>query len=204
MLRATARIGFEAQLVAAEFPAQIFEEFRRIIPVRLVQLEESEPAQEDLVGTGETLAGEDRGQHAAARGLAGLQPLGQRAIDDALAVPGGLAERDPQRIHHLLHIQAKQLAGSRRGAEHAHRRGAMPTAIERRGEGHAAGHIEPERDRQQQKLARHAAKHVGNRKARGEHRCARMDRTAVIERIVEVERMRHAGIQHGGLRRRQP
>ncbi len=36
MLRAAARIGFEAQLIAAEFSTQVFEQFRRIMTVRLV------------------------------------------------------------------------------------------------------------------------------------------------------------------------
>ena len=156
------------------------------------------------MGTGEALAGQHRGQDAAAGCLAGLQALGERAIQDALAVPGGLAECDSKRIHHLLRIQANQLAGSRGGTEHAHRRGAMPAAIERRGEGHAARHIEAERDRQKQALAGHAAEHVRYGKARGEHRCARMDRTAVIERVVKVESVRHAGVYHRGLWRRQP
>src|SRR5271166_3855 len=204
MLGATARIGFEAQLVAAEFRAQVFEEFRRIITVGLIQLEESEPAEEDVVRSGKALTGQDRGQYTAAGSLAGLQALGQRAIYNALAVAGGLAECDPQRIHHLLDVQSKQLAGSRRGAEHTHCRGAMPTSIDRRGQGDTAGNVEPERNRQQQPFARHAAKHVGYRKACGKDRCAWMDRTAMVERIVEIERMRHAGVQHGGLWCRQP
>ena len=115
---------------------------------RLIQLEEPKSAEEDVVRAGKALGGQDRGQHAAAGGLAGLQALGQRAIHDALAVPGGLAERDTQRIHHLLHVQAEQLARGRRGAEHAHGRRAMPAAIDCRGKGHAARHIEPECDRQ--------------------------------------------------------
>jgi Molybdopterin oxidoreductase Fe4S4 domain/Molybdopterin oxidoreductase len=66
-----------------------------------------------------------------------------------------------------------------------------------------SGHIEPERHRQQQALSGHAAKQVGGCKARCEDRRARMDRTAMIERVVEIQRMRHARI-HGRLRRRHP
>ena len=75
-----------------------------------------------------------------------LEEISGRTLDVSRgpAVPGGLAECDPECIHHLLHVQAKQLAGGRRGAEHAHCRGAVPAAVDRRGEGHAAGHIQPE------------------------------------------------------------
>lgn len=39
MLGAAARIGFEAQLIAAEFSTQVLEQFRRIVTIGLVQLE---------------------------------------------------------------------------------------------------------------------------------------------------------------------
>src|SRR4029077_6684532 len=67
--RTTARRGCEAQLIAAELRSQIFKELGLIIPVRLVQLKESKSAEEDVVGTGEALAGQQRGEHAAAGGL---------------------------------------------------------------------------------------------------------------------------------------
>ena len=121
------------------------------------------------MGTGKSLGGEDRGQHTAAGGLAGLQALGQRAIHNALAVPGRLAERDTKCIHHLLHVEAEQFSRRRSRAEHAHGRRAMPAAIDCGRQGHAARHIEPECRRQKQPLARYAAKHVGYGKARGEY-----------------------------------
>jgi len=52
VLRATACIGFEAQLIATELPTKTFEQFRRIITVRFVQLEEAEAAEEDVVCSG--------------------------------------------------------------------------------------------------------------------------------------------------------
>ena len=53
--------------------------------------------------------------------------------------------------------------------------------------------------------SRRTHRQAGRRcKARCEDRRARMDRTAMIERVVEIQRMRHARIQHGRLRRRYP
>jgi hypothetical protein len=107
MLRAAACIWLETELIAPEFPPQIFGELRRIITARLVEPEEAELAEEDVVCACETLACQQRGHHAAARGLSGLQALGEGAIYDALTVPGTLAERNSQRIHHPLHVQAQ-------------------------------------------------------------------------------------------------
>ncbi|MBV8853596.1 MAG: hypothetical protein JOY91_09355 [Sinobacteraceae bacterium] len=58
MLRATARIWFETQLVTTECPSQTFGELYCVITVRLVELEETELAQEDVMRTRETLAGQ--------------------------------------------------------------------------------------------------------------------------------------------------
>jgi hypothetical protein len=75
----------------------------------------------------------------------------------------------------------------------------MPTAVKRRGEGHAAGYVETERRCQQQILARHTAKQIGYCKACCEYGCAGMDRTSMIERVIEIESVCHSGIQHGSV-----
>ena len=95
---------------------------------------------------------QNRREDAGVGRLAGLHPLGQGAVEDALAVAGGVAVGDAESGQHLFRCQPEQLARRRSGAEDPHRRGAVPAAVHRAGQRDAARHVEPERDRQQQIL----------------------------------------------------
>ena len=79
----------------------------------------------------------------------------------------------------------------------------MPAAIQRTGERDAARYVETERDRQQQVLSGSAAEAVAERKRSAEDRDAGMGRAAGVERVVEIQRMSHAGVEQRSLRGRQ-
>ena len=100
-------------------------------------------------------------------------------------------------------VKPHQLACCRGGAEDADRRRAMPAAIERARERDAARYVEPQRNRQQQIPPGDAAEAVAHGQSRAQHRDAGMDRAAGVQRVVEIQRMTHAGVQQRRLRRRQ-
>ena len=120
-----------------------------------------------------------------------------------MAVAGRMAVGNAESGQHLFRRQPQQLARRRGGAEDAHGRRAVPAAIHRAGERDAARYVEPQRNRQQQLLAGDAAEAVAHGQSRAQHRDAGMDRAAGVERVVEIQRMPHAGVQQRRLRRRQ-
>src|SRR5262249_160550 len=104
--------------------------------------------------------------------------------------------------------QADQLAGSRGGAEDPDRRGAMPATVESARERDPAGYIETERDRQQDiaptdNTPTGTPEAIAQREDRPQHGDAGIDGTPAGERVVEIERVTHGGIQERCLRRRQ-
>ena len=149
MQRPTAGVGLVAQRLTAESRAQVAEEHRGVVPVRLVQLEEPETAIKNVVRPGEPCLRQNGRENASACRLAGLHPFGQCPIQNALAIAGGVAIGNAEGGEHLFRRQADQLACRRRGAEYPDRCGAMPAPIERARECNAARNIQPQRDRQE-------------------------------------------------------
>ena len=171
--------------------------------VRLVQFEEPKAAVEDVARAGEPGPRQNGREHAGAGGLAGLHPLRQRPVQNALTVPGGMAVGDAEGGEHLFWRQTDEFAGGSRGAEYSDRRSAVPAAVERAGERDAARYVEPERDSQQHITPADTPEAVAYRQDSAQHRDARMDRAAGVQRVVEIERMTHAGVQQRRLGRRQ-
>jgi len=108
------------------------------VPVRLIQLEEPKAAAKNVARRGEPGLRQDGREDAGGCRLAGLHPLGQRPVKNALAIAGGVAVGDAKGSQHLFRRQPDQLACRGRGAEHPHRRGAMPAPVERARERDAA------------------------------------------------------------------
>jgi hypothetical protein len=169
----------------------------------LVQLQEPETAIKDVLRAGEPGLCQHGRENTGARRLAGLHPLGQCSVQNALAIAGGVTVRDAEGGQHLLGHKPDQLACSRRGAEDPDRRGTMPAPVERAGERDAARYVQPQRDRQQHIPPADTPEAIAYREDRPQHGDAGMDRAAGIERVVEIQRMTHAGIQQGCLWRRQ-
>jgi len=119
-----------------------------------------------------------------------------------LTVAGRLAVGNTERAQHLFRRQAQQFT-RRRCPEDAHRRRAVPAAVHRTGECDAARHVQTQRHGQKQLLAANVTKAVSDSQHRTQYRDARMDRAAGVERVVEVERVPHAGVEQRGLRARQ-
>ncbi|HZU91472.1 MAG TPA: hypothetical protein VE993_19635 [Stellaceae bacterium] len=146
--RPAAGVGLVAQRFAAESRAEVAQQQRGIVPVRLVQLEEPETAVEYVVRAGEPGLRQHGRENAGACRLAGLQPLGQRPVQDALPIAGRVTVRDAEGGEHLLRGQAQQFARRRRGAEYPDRGRAMPAPVERARQRDAARYVQPQRDRQ--------------------------------------------------------
>src|SRR5271165_6964036 len=140
--------------------------------------------------------------------LAGLHPLGQRPVQDALAIAGGVTVGDAEGGQHLFRRQADQFACGRGGAEDPDRRGAMPAPVERARKRDAARYVQTERDRQQDITPSDSfigtptgtPQAVAYREDRPQHGNAGMDGTPGVQRVVEIQRMTHAGIQQCRLR----
>src|SRR5215472_4776336 len=92
--RPAARIGLVTQRLPANARAKVAQQQRGIVPVRLIQLQEPETTIEDVVRPGEPSLRQDSGEHTRARCLAGLHTLGQRAVQDALAVASSVTIGD--------------------------------------------------------------------------------------------------------------
>ena len=75
----------------------------------------------------------------------------------------------------------------------------MPAPIERARECDAARNIKSQCNRRQDISPSDTPQAIADR----QHRDARMDGTTGIQRVVEIQRMTHAGIQQRCLRRRQ-
>ena len=87
MLSGTACIWLETQLTATDFLPQTFGELRRFITIRVLQLEETQPAQEDVVCTCKGPARQQRTQRADAGDLTDLQALGVGTIHGHWRIP---------------------------------------------------------------------------------------------------------------------
>ena len=155
-----ARVRLVAQPLALEDCAQIAEQHRGIVAVRLIQLEKPETTAKDILRSGEARPRQHGREYAGARRLPGLHSLGQCTVQDALAIAGRVAVSDAEGSEHLLRRQLQQLACGRRGAEDADGRCAMPAAIERACQRDAARDIESQRNRQQELLSGDSAKAV--------------------------------------------
>ena len=138
MQRPATGVRLVAQRLAAESRAQVAQQHRCIVSVGLVQLQEAKTAIEDVPRPGEPGLRQNGRENAGACRLARLQPLGQRPVQDALAIAGRLTVGDAKGGQHLFRRQPDQFAGRRGGAEDPDRRGAMPAAVERAGERNAA------------------------------------------------------------------
>src|SRR5262249_6930122 len=125
------RVRLVAQLLAAESRAQVAEQQGGIAPVGLVELEEPETATKNVLCPGEAGVRQDRREHTGACRLAGLHPFGQCAVENALAIAGGVAIGDAKGGQHMLRREADQLPGCRGSAEYADHCGAVPTPVER-------------------------------------------------------------------------
>src|SRR3954452_14686310 len=79
----------------------------------------------------------------------------------------------------------------------------MPAAIERARQRDTARDIEPQSNRQQKFLSGDSAKAVAYGQSRAKDRDTGMDRAARVQRVVEIQRMPHAGVQQRRLRRWQ-
>ena len=145
----------------------------------------------------------NRRENAGACRLARLHPLGQRPVQDALAIAGGVTVGDAEGGQHLFRRQADQFACGRGGAEHPDRRGAMPAPVERARERDAARYVQTQRDRQQHITPTDASEAIAYREDRPQHGDAGMDGAPGVQRVVEIQRMTHAGIQQRRLWRRQ-
>src|SRR6516162_474921 len=144
-----ARIGLVTQRLAAEGRAQVAEEHRCVAPTGLVQLEEAKTAIKDVPRAGEPGLRQHGRENARTCRLARLQPLGQRPVQDALAIAGGVTIGNAKGGQHLLRGQTDQFARSRGGAKDPHRRGAMPAPVERARERDAARYVQTQGDGQQ-------------------------------------------------------
>ena len=91
---------------------------------------------------------QNSGENGRARRLASLHSLGQRAVEDALPIAGRVAIGDAKGGQHLFRRQADQFARGRGRAKDPHRRGAMPTSVQRARKRDAARHIQTQSDRQ--------------------------------------------------------
>ena len=114
------------------------EQHRGVGASRLVQFEKPEPANKDVVRAGKPGLCQNGGENAGAGSLAGLHPLAQGAVQNALAVTGRLAVGDAEPGQHLLRRQAQQLACRCGCTEDAHCRRAVPAAVHRTGKRDAA------------------------------------------------------------------
>ena len=175
MQRPAAGVWLVAQRLTAESRTQVADQHRGIVPVGLIQLKEPETAIENVARPGEPGLRQDGRENAGACRLARLHPLGQRPVENALAIAGGVAVGDAEGRQHLLRCQADQLACCRGGAEHAYCRGAMPAAVERARQSDAARDIQPKRYRQQQIPPRDTVQAIANRQYGGQNRDAGMD-----------------------------
>ena len=151
----------------------------------MVQCQEPVLAGEDVVRAGECLARQESREHARAGGLAGLRPLGQGAIQDALPVARRVAVGDAQSVTHLLGVQAQKQARGDRRAEHSDAGGAVPAAIHRGGQRDPARHVQAQGDGADEAAAVHGADRVRHRQSRGEHGNPRMDGARRVVRVVE-------------------
>ena len=95
-------IRFEADPVSHEFLSQTLVDERQVIAVRLVHGKESVLPGKDVFRSGEPFFGQEHRQYCAVGRLACLEAFGQRAIDDALPVPGCLAVGDAKGMDHLF------------------------------------------------------------------------------------------------------
>src|SRR5689334_17919001 len=148
MQRPTTGIGLVAQRLAAEDCTEVAEEHRGVVAIGLVQLKEAKTAIEDVPCAGEPGLRQNGRENAGSCRLARLQPLGQRAVQDALAIAGRVTIGNSERGEHLFRRQADQLACRRGSAEDPDRRGAMPAPVERARKRDAARYVQTESDRQ--------------------------------------------------------
>ncbi len=112
-----------------------------------------------------------------------------------MAIAGGVTEGDAEGAQHLFRRQAEEFARGRGGAEDPDRRGAMPAPVERARERDAARYVQTERDRQQDVTSTDTPEAIAYREDRPQHRNAWVDGTPGVQRVVEIERMTHTGIQ---------
>jgi hypothetical protein len=202
-----AGVGLVAQRLAAESRAEVAEQHRCVVPAGLVQLQEAKTAIKDVPRAGEPGLRQNGRENAGICRVARLQPLGQRPVQDALAIAGGVTVGDAEGGQHLFRRQAEQFACGRGGAEHPDRRGAMPAPVERARERDAARYVQTKGDRQQDitpadnPTGTLAA--IAYREDRPQHGNAGMDGTPGVQRVIEIQRMTHTGIQQCGLWRRQ-
>ena len=124
-----------------------------------------------------------------------------------MAIAGGVTVGDAEGGQHLFRRQADQFACGRGGAEDPDGRGAMPAPVERARERDAARYVQTERDRQQNITPTYrptgTPEAIAYREDRPQHGNTGMDGTPGVQRVVEIQRMTHAGIQQRRLWRRQ-
>src|SRR3984893_11684889 len=188
-------VGLVAQCLAAETRAQVAQEHRCVVSIGLVQLEEAETAIKDVPRAGEPGLRQQGRENAGACRLARLQPLGQRPVQDALAIAGGVTVGDAKRGQHLFPRQADQLACGRGGAEHPDRSGAMPAPVERARKRDAARYVETQGDRQQDitptDTPTGTPEAIAYCEDRPQHGNPGMDGTPGVKSVVEIKRMTH-------------
>ena len=103
--RPAARVWLVAYPLALEDRAQVAEQHRGIVAVRLIQLEKPKAAAENVARPGEPGLRQNRREYAGAGSLAGLHPLGQGAVQNALTVPCRVTVRNAERGQHLLRLE---------------------------------------------------------------------------------------------------
>ena len=128
-----------AALPAAGVPEQPLEE---LIPARLLR---SEPPR-----------------------LPGLQALGERAIDNTLAIASSIAQGNAEGVHHLLDAQPQQFPRCGRSAKDTHGRRPMPAAIHGGGERHPTGNVQPQSDGEDTITTRGTTTPFGHCQTRGQ------------------------------------
>jgi hypothetical protein len=94
--RSAARIGLITQRLPAIRRSQVAKQHRRVRAIRLVQFEKPEATIKDVARAGKPGLRQNGGENAGTGSLAGLQPLAQSAVQNALAVAGCLTVGDAE------------------------------------------------------------------------------------------------------------
>src|SRR5262245_15264703 len=142
----TTGIGLKTDLLATKNAPQIVGQFLQVIALRLVHRKKSIASGENVLGPSKTFTRQHSREHAATRSLPGLQALGERAIDNALAIASGITQGNAEGVHHLLDTQLQQFPSRGRGAKDAHGCRTMPTPIHSGGERYPTGNVQSQGD----------------------------------------------------------
>ncbi len=105
MVPATTRIRLEAQLCPSKRGPEFSRNRFQVVALRLIHGEKATAASEDLLRPGKSLPSQQDREHRAARRLSGLEALGQRPVENALAIASSLTVGNTEGVDHLLDIQ---------------------------------------------------------------------------------------------------